>query len=50
MQVNYNVGEVVAVRSTKFKDRPLLGRVKNIKSKYIDIELMMGTYRGKWRD
>lgn len=40
---------LVAVRSTKYPDRPLIGRVIAIRED-VQIERMVGTYSGSWKE
>jgi hypothetical protein len=47
MQVT--VREVVAVRCTKYKDKPLLGVVKEVKGDTITLSWLMGSFKGTWR-
>ena len=41
---------LVAVRSTKYPDRPLIGRVIAIGEDDVQIEWMVGTYSGSWKE
>ena len=44
------LGECVAVLSNKYNERPLLGRVTAIFDDEIQMDWMVGTYSGMWRD
>lgn len=43
-------GEIIGVLKKEYKDRPLLGRVKEAKASAVTIEWLMGSYTGKWRE
>jgi len=44
------LGECVAVISEKYSDRPLLGRVTAVFDEDIQMDWMVGTYSGVWRE
>lgn len=48
--IQVQIGEVIAVRSSVYKDRPLLGRVKELRDEEITVEWFMGSYSGTWKE
>ena len=43
-------GELIAVNSQKYPDRPLIGRATEVDSKKVKLEWMIGTYSGTWKE
>ena len=41
---------MIAVRCANYKDRPLLGRVKEVSDSGVEIYWFMGSYTGKWKE
>ena len=40
----------MAVKSTKYKDRPLIGRIKEVHHDKVQLEWFMGSYTSKWKE
>lgn len=50
LQKNVTTGEIVAVKSENYHDRPLLGRAVNLNGDNFTIEWFVGTYSGTWKE
>lgn len=46
---SHKIGELVAVMSDKFHDRPLIGSITKIREKDVEIGWYIGTYSGLWK-
>lgn len=44
------IGQYVAVRCDKYKERPLIGCITQICEKTVDINWMIGSYSGVWKE
>ena len=44
------LGELIAVYTEKFTERPLIGWVTSVDSKVIKFDWMIGTYTGTWKE
>ena len=44
------VGEMIAVRSNKYRERPLLGRITTVKQDTVVFDWLVGSYSGTWKD
>lgn len=44
------IGENIAIRRMKYKEKPLIGKVTAIKESSVVIDWLIGSYSGMWKE
>ena len=49
-EIKLQLGELIAVYTEKFSERPLIGRVTSLDDEMVKFDWMVGTYSGMWKE